>query len=84
MAEARLTASLNHPNIVPVYDVGRTDQGECYVVAKFMDGGDLSTKIRRNRPSPAEAAAIVAQIADALHCATSSDWSTATSSPRTF
>ena len=69
MAEARLTASLNHPNIVPVYDVGRTDQGECYVVAKFMEGGDLSTKIRRNRPAPAEAAAIVAQIADALHCA---------------
>jgi serine/threonine protein kinase len=69
MAEARLTASLNHPGIVPVYDVGRTEQGECYVVTKFMEGGDLSGKIRRNRPMPAEAAVIVAQIADALHTA---------------
>jgi serine/threonine protein kinase/formylglycine-generating enzyme required for sulfatase activity len=69
LAEARLTARLNHPGIVPVYDVGRTEQGECYVVAKFMEGGDLSAKIRRTKTPPAEAAAIVAQIADALHCA---------------
>ena len=38
LAEARTLARLDHPNIVPVYDVGRTDDGLCYVVSKFVDG----------------------------------------------
>ena len=33
LAEARTVASLNHPNIVPVHDVGRTDDGSIYVVS---------------------------------------------------
>ena len=69
LAEARLTASLNHPNIVPVFDVGRTELGQYYVVSKLMEGGDLRGRIHRSPPAPVEAAEIAAQIADALHCA---------------
>src|SRR5437763_5072659 len=35
LAEARTVANLDHPNIVPVYDVGSTEQFPCFVVSKF-------------------------------------------------
>ena len=44
--EARILASLDHPHIVPVYDVGRTDDGLCFVVSKFIEGSDLAAKIK--------------------------------------
>jgi serine/threonine protein kinase len=44
--EARILASLDHPHIVPVHDVGRTDDGLCYVVSKYVEGSDLAAKIR--------------------------------------
>src|SRR5262249_34551079 len=37
LAEARTVASLDHPNIVPVFDVGNTEPFPCYVVSKFID-----------------------------------------------
>ena len=44
--EARILASLDHPHIVPVYDVGRTDDGLCFVVSKLIEGSDLASKIK--------------------------------------
>jgi serine/threonine protein kinase len=38
LAEARTLASLDHPNIVPVFDVGSTDEGLGYVVSKYIEG----------------------------------------------
>ncbi|HVC97017.1 MAG TPA: SUMF1/EgtB/PvdO family nonheme iron enzyme [Pirellulales bacterium] len=69
LAEARVLASLDHSGIVPVYDLGRTDDGRCYVVSKYMPGGDLAGLIKRSRPSHDEAAELVMRIADALHYA---------------
>src|SRR5690242_21758070 len=40
LAEARALAGLDHPNIVPVFDLGRTDEGLCYIVAKWIEGSD--------------------------------------------
>jgi hypothetical protein len=40
--EAQNVAALDHPHIVPVYDVGRTIDGSIYVVSKFIDGCSLS------------------------------------------
>ena len=51
LAEARILARLDHPHIVPVYDVGRTDDGLCYVVSKYVEGSDLADAgSRQGRP----------------------------------
>jgi serine/threonine protein kinase len=67
--EARIVASLDHPHIVPVYDVGRTDDGLCFVVSKFIEGSDLAKTIKDARPSFHESAELVATVAEALHYA---------------
>ena len=54
--EARILASLDHPHIVPVYDLGRTDDGSCYVVSKYVEGSDLAARIRQSRPGFHESA----------------------------
>src|SRR5438309_3382285 len=67
LAEARMVAKLDHPGIVPVYDVGRTEDGLCYVVSKFIEGRDLRARIGQPGLSFPESAELVARIADALH-----------------
>ena len=67
--EARILARLDHPHIVPVYDVGRTDDGLCFVVSKFIEGSDLAVRMGQARPSFRESAELVATVADALHYA---------------
>jgi eukaryotic-like serine/threonine-protein kinase len=67
LTEARMLATLDHPGIVPVHDVGRTADGLCYVVSKFVAGQDLRARLLQARPPCAEAAALVAQVAEALH-----------------
>lgn len=66
LAEARLVAGLDHPSIVPVYDVGRTDDGFCYVVSKWIRGSDLHRRMRVGRMPQEEAARMVLAIAGAL------------------
>ncbi len=65
LAEARIAATLDHPNIVPVYDVGRTADGSVYVVSKFIEGPTLDDRIDE-RPAHDEASRLVATIARAL------------------
>jgi len=67
--EARILANLDHPHIVPVHDVGRTDDGLCYVVSKLIEGSDLATKIKESRPGFRDSAELVATIAEALNYA---------------
>jgi eukaryotic-like serine/threonine-protein kinase len=67
LAEARIAGQLDHPHVVPVYDVGRTGDGLCYVVSKYIEGSDLAERMRRERPSLREAAELVAMVAEALH-----------------
>ncbi len=43
--EARMTAKLDHPNIVPVYDVGR-HHGRPFIVMKKLEGATLATVLR--------------------------------------
>ena len=67
--EAQIAANLDHPHIVPVYDVGRTEDGLCFVVSKFIEGSDLATRIKERHPGFHESAALVATISEALHFA---------------
>ncbi len=67
LAEARILAGLDHPHIVPVFDVGTTDEGVPFVVSKYVEGGDLKQKIKESRPSFSESAELVGTVAEALH-----------------
>lgn len=69
-AEAEAAAGLDHPNIVPIYEVGEQD-GHHYFSMKFIDRGTLG---ERSTPvaSPADnrgTAALVADVARAVHYA---------------
>ncbi|MEA2249612.1 MAG: hypothetical protein QOH46_4141 [Solirubrobacteraceae bacterium] len=67
--EARLTASIDHPNVIPVYAAGEED-GHLYLVMRYVPGTDLHALLRREgRLAPARAARVVAQVADALDAA---------------
>jgi len=67
LAEARTVAKLDHPGIVPVHDVGRTEDGHCYLISKLIRGGDMASALARQRPSCERAVEMVKSIADALH-----------------
>ena len=69
LTEARTVAGLDHPNIVPVYDVGSTEQIPCFIVSKYIDGTDLATRLRDKLLSIEEAVELVTTVADALHYA---------------
>jgi eukaryotic-like serine/threonine-protein kinase len=69
LIEARILAKLDHPNIVPVHDVGRTEDGLCFVVSKLIEGSDLTVRIRDARPFFHESAELIATVAEALHYA---------------
>src|SRR5262249_6539032 len=69
LTEAQTIAGLDHPHIVPVYDVGSTEDCPCFIVSKYIDGSTLAQKIRDDRPSVAEAVDLVATVAEALHYA---------------
>lgn len=65
--EAYAAGSLNHPNIVSIYDVGREDN-IYYIVMEYVDGITLKDYIRQNgKLSWPEAADIAISILSALH-----------------
>ena len=69
LVEARILASLDHPNIVPVHDVGSTGDGLPFIVSKFIEGSDLAKKMKEARPSAGLLAELLAMVAEALHYA---------------
>ena len=64
--EAQAAASLNHPNIVSIYDVGKQDDVQ-YIVMEYIDGITLKEYIRKKGALPwREAAGIAIQICSAI------------------
>src|SRR5262249_29395923 len=66
--EARSVAQLRHPAIVSVHEVGAENETP-YLVSDFIDGVTLSDLLTARRPSPRDAAKLIADVADALHYA---------------
>ena len=67
--ESRLAASIDHPNILPVYAVGEA-AGELFLATRFVDGIDLSQLLAASGPLPlGDALDIAGQIAGALDAA---------------
>jgi serine/threonine protein kinase/formylglycine-generating enzyme required for sulfatase activity len=64
--EARIVAGLNHPNIVPAFDLGRTEQGDYFIVSRLVDGADLNKRMQQYPISQRHAVQIASEIADAL------------------
>jgi serine/threonine protein kinase len=67
LTEASTVANLDHPHIVPVYDVGSTEQFPCYVVSKYIDGTDLASQLKKQPMPLHEAVELVVTVAEALH-----------------
>ncbi|MCC7374471.1 MAG: protein kinase [Verrucomicrobiales bacterium] len=68
--ETETAASLNHPNIVPIYEVGQCE-GQPFFSMRFLEGGTLAAPSSPGRPpfSEREAATLLAKLARAVHFA---------------
>jgi len=69
LSEIKLTASLQHPNVLPLFDSGVAD-GLLYYVMPFVEGETLRRRLERERQLPvADAVRLATEIAEALHYA---------------
>ena len=66
--EAEAAASLDHPCIVPIYEVGERE-GSCYFSMKFIEGGQLDEVAKSKPISPRQAAGLIAKLARTVHYA---------------
>jgi len=64
--EARLLTSINHPNVVSVYDVGHTASGALCIVMELVRGATLEAELARGRLAPERTREIAVQLCDAL------------------
>jgi serine/threonine protein kinase len=70
--ESRIAASIEHPNVVPIYAAGE-EGGVPFIAMRYVAGSDLNQRIiREGRLAPEQAVALIAQVAnglDAIHAA---------------
>ena len=66
LREAKTAATLDHPNICAIYEIGQEDN-HSFIVLQYIEGETLASKLKRHLPDLREALAIAAQVADALN-----------------
>lgn len=69
LKEARSAASLEHPNVCTIHEIGQTDDGRPFIAMALHEGETLKDRLRRVPLSPGEAIAIGIQIARGLEAA---------------
>ena len=67
LSEAQMLAKLDHPNIVPVHDVGNSATEGFFIISKYLDGGTLSKALTTNASDITWVCKTIALIADGLH-----------------
>ncbi len=68
LRESKLAASIDHPNIIPVYDAGEIE-GTFYLAMRYVEGVDLETRLRSGPLASRETVHLLAQVASALDAA---------------
>jgi serine/threonine protein kinase len=66
--EARAAAALDHPHIVPIFEIGQHD-GHHFFTMAYIEGTSLKGMVQKQRPSPERAVEIVQRVADAVEFA---------------
>lgn len=71
LKEAKVSARINHPNIIEVLDVGQTEDGQLFIVMELLTGLPLDTALRRQTPPMTlyELALVMLEVAAALAAA---------------
>jgi serine/threonine protein kinase len=67
--EARATGMLNHPNLLTVYDIGRDEEGNPFLVSEVLEGETLGSRLGRGPLSPRKAVDAALQMANGLAAA---------------
>ena len=68
LRESELAASIDHPNIVPIYEAGTTGD-LLFIAMRYVEGRDLKDRLHRSRLDPPDAIGILSQVASALDAA---------------
>ena len=66
--EAEAAATLEHPGIVPFYEIGKVD-GQAFFAMKFVEGGSLAARMSEIRQQPEAGVAMLNKVAEAVHYA---------------
>jgi serine/threonine protein kinase len=71
LKEAKVSARINHPNIIEIHDVGQTDQGQLFLVMELLTGFPLEVGLRRQNPPMTvyEFMIVMVEVGDALAAA---------------
>jgi serine/threonine protein kinase len=68
LRESELAAPIDHPNIIPIYEAGTTED-LLFIAMRYVEGRDLKERLQRGRLDPGDATGILAQVASALDAA---------------
>jgi class 3 adenylate cyclase/tetratricopeptide (TPR) repeat protein len=66
LTEARAAASLDHPNVCTIYEIGETEDGQLFIAMPLYDGETLQTRLKHGRLTFDDASPIILQIARGL------------------
>lgn len=68
-SEKKLLASLSHPALVTLFDAHLSNDERAYLVMEYVDGGTLESRLEQGPIAPLDAAALAADLGEALHVA---------------